>query len=282
MIKEGNIRFLKTAGNKFKYIDVIRKEIDKIEKPYVYVEPFLGSGSILINCIDDDIISYGFDSNENIINIFKHFKDINYEELEHFYNTYVLKFGNIGKEKEAYYSYRNEIYNKLYYKNNNKYSSMALYYLIRSCINSMIRFGPNGFNQSFGNRGRDIYLTKESLDFYKEKTKSAKFSCINFFDIPTKLFDNKNILWFLDPPYVGMGHVSYQDNFSKDNFEKFIDIITNKIKGKILYTDTWNEIHDIKLKNWRRIVLNKRLLTISPQLKKKNVAGKVEYLYCNF
>ena len=43
--------------------------------------------------------------------------------------AYSTAFGNIGKDKEAYYKYRDTIYNKKYYPYlDNKFSSIALYY----------------------------------------------------------------------------------------------------------------------------------------------------------
>lgn len=156
-MNKNKLSFLKYPGSKLRFIDIINKEILKIESEVeIYCEPFLGSGSIFLNLPFNFKKYYISDYDRNLIQIWNMFK-YDFEELQNFYLSEVLKYGNPGREKSVYYKIRDELNDK-YFLTNSKEESFYLYCISRNVINSMLRFGKKGINQGWGNRGYDLNL----------------------------------------------------------------------------------------------------------------------------
>ena len=145
----------------------------------------------------------------------------------------------------------------------------------------MLRFGPNGFNQSFGNGGRDIYFTNGSFSLLKSRLNDVEFDEKNFFDIDVGYFNDSDIVWFLDPPYFNSNDTVYGKNFTSNDINVFLDIISN-ITGKVIFTHFKDDLIDAKLEGWRKILLREyNVSDISPNTKKQPSYIK-ELMYCNF
>ena len=273
------LKFLKYVGNKFKYLDLIKAELDKCDKNNLFVEPFLGSGTVLVNLGYEFKKCYGFDINKPIIKLLNDFATISFKDIQKFYDNEVCRYGDISKSKEAYYSFRNDVYNKKYFNTGTKEESIGLFYLMRSCINSMIRFGPNGFNQSYGNRCGDIYLTETMLLDLQHSLNKAKIIYLDFFDIPNQIISSPGTTWFIDPPYFERNVVGYKQSFSEEKTIKFLNVVKN-IKGRVLYTNTGHKLNDEILDGWRKINI-RNMRSISPNRSAES-NNKVEVMYCNF
>ena len=155
-------KFFRYSGAKDRYVDLINLFINQTNKS-IYCEPFAGSGAILFNLqkeFDKYVIN---DIDRNIIRIYKSFKEISYEYYVLKVNEVFDKFGKFisdrrfspnnikNKEKENYYNFRNW-FNENHWKSETIDEGIYLHMLANSCINSMLRFGPNGMNQGYGNR----------------------------------------------------------------------------------------------------------------------------------
>ncbi|MBC8146850.1 MAG: DNA adenine methylase [Bacteroidetes bacterium] len=273
------IYFMASPGNKYGHIDKINTEINKCSNE-IYIEPFIGSCNVILNLQKDFKKKIGYDINKHILGIINTFSNINYNMLFEVYNNIVCMYGNIGKNKESYYKLR-DYYNKVHYNNESDEGNVILFYLIRSCINSMSRFGPNGFNQSFGDRGRDAYFTNSSFNIIKSRLNTIEFEEKNFFNIDTGYFDKSDTVWFLDPPYFNSTDTVYGKNFTNNDINGFLDIISN-ISGKVIFTHFEDELIDAKLESWRKVLLRKyNVSNISPNTKKQSLNIQ-EIMYCNF
>lgn len=254
---------IKYAGTKIKYVDLINEYINNTEGR-IYVEPFLGSGSVFLN-LEKEFDRYILnDKDRNVIRIFKSFKDADYELFKACENTILEKFGDIKKNKEDYYNFRNT-FNKKIYLSDDITEGIYLYFLYNSCINSMARFGPNGFNQSFGNRYRS--LTEEQFNSINKRLQKAEFYNMDFFDLD---IPNNSVL-FLDPPYFYKQTKNYEI-ISEDWFNRFIEYI-NESKNEIIYTDVNHNKID-----WERVSI-RTMQNISPNRKQEYTLD--EMLYTN-
>lgn len=223
--------FFGYSGSKLNYSNLINSKISIIStNKKVYIEPFVGSGAILFN-LDKQFEHYIInDIDRNIIRMYKSFKGISYTDYENSLDYIKDKFGSIKTSKESYYNFRNW-FNETYYNTDTIEEGLYLHSLTNSCINSMLRFGPNGMNQSYGNR----FFT---LDF-------PNFERINHILQRTEILNTsyKDVLdndgfFFFDPPYFSRD--AAYTGFSKEDAKEFIELIKYKV---FLYTDIQNEFN---------------------------------------
>ena len=278
------LKIFNYPGIKLQYCPLINSIINEAKDVDTFVEPFCGTASVLINLSKDFKKKVVNDLSPDIIRILKSFRDGNYEQLVKMYNDIASEFGNIKDSKEAYYNFRN-VYNSRYY-NNNKCIEKGFFLHIasRAAINSLFRVGPNGFNQSYGRRGNLIKMTKQEFDEIQKILLDTIFYTESYNNI-IDIYDDKNVLFFLDPPYVDRKiKGSYKDENLFDQ-NKFLNII-GKAKGKIIYTDIYDEtilerLEFISGYKWNyQIFVNKQ--NISPGKNKETKIDYRETIYYNF
>lgn len=252
---------IKYAGTKLKFTNKINEYINNTEGR-IYIEPFLGSGSVFLN-LEKEFDRYILnDKDRNVIRIFKSFKDADYELFKACENTIKERFGDIKKNKEDYYNFRNT-FNKKLYLSDDITEGIYLFFLYNSCINSMARFGPNGFNQSFGNRYKS--LTEEQFNNINKRLQKAEFYNMDFFDLDIP----ENSVMFLDPPYFYKQTKNYEiiDQTWYDNFIQYLKDSSNEI----IYTDV-----DHKDIDWNKEIIRK-MQNISPNRKEEYTLDECIY-----
>lgn len=250
------IRFMKYAGTKFFMLDIYKKLESQITAK-VYCEPFIGGGSIFFNTKEFDkyIIN---DINPYLIKIYESFKEVDSFEL---YKDLILRvfeeFGDIKKNKKDYYEFRSYV-NSLKNKETKQVEyGIYLHLLANSCINSMFRTGPNGFNQGWGNRF--YYLQdKEEFNIIKKRLSKTEIYNVPYHEL---LQNDKNIFYFLDPPYLEGRKKAGYDGFDSKRFLEFIEIIKN-LESEFLYTDTIKDensfLNNISIRKYQTIAPSKR------------------------
>jgi len=252
-------RFFTYSGSKFKYTELINPIINKTNKN-IYAEPFVGSGAILFNLEKD---------------IYKTFKNIEYEYFKEKEKFILDKFGffkakhmdieSKNEAKENYYNFRNW-FNKNYWNTNSIEEGIYCYMLSNMVINSMLRFGPNGMNQSFGNR----YYMIDEKTFSNIKNILEKTTIMNGdYKEVFRLYPDS--LFFLDPPYFSQDS-SYK-GFTEAQFKEFLDLIKDK---EYIYTDILNE-HNSFLDNK---ILVRNMSSTAPSSSKQKT-GNIEYVFCS-
>lgn len=255
------IRFMRYVGSKFKYVNKINRFINSSNKN-TYIEPFFGSGSVFFNLnkkFDKYIIN---DINPNLFRIYHSFKEIEFIDYINEINYIWKNFGDIKENKESYYSFRNW-FNVNYWKSNSIKEGIYLHFLCNTCINSLARFGPNGFNNSYGNC---FYkLDENSFNIIKNKLNNAEITSLDY----KELMNEKEALYFLDPPYF-QKEISYISNFNSLNLEEFLNLIKNK---EFIYTDILNEYN----KNLKYEVI-REMENISPN-RKRQKEGNFECIF---
>ena len=218
----------KYSGNKTFLSDYINDIIEKVIPEYKnYFEPFLGSGAIFynLNNFDNKKSFYLNDKDEYIYRIHNAISKAKYSDYEKCWTIINKTFGNIKEDKNAYYNFRNSWNLKFNTGTYNKIiSGLYLLILSSSCINSMLRFGPTGMNQSFGHR--KTILSEEEFNHFKNRISNAQITNKDFFNIFSNIQTYSNSIIFLDPPYQ-YREMTYNNGF---NVKKFIDSIKNPQK----------------------------------------------------
>lgn len=238
-----NIRVMRYSGSKFNFSNKFNSMISGFPEK-IYYEPFVGGGAVFANIHEDTLFSFNNisiyhinDLNPHIMSIWNFIKHMNYKVLDDIAKFIVMEFGDIKSNKESYYAYR-EYYNKTYHFTDNIMKGGYLYFLVNSCINSLARFGPNGFNQSFGN-----CLYQMGFETYNKVQIRLQIT-----NLTNKSYDEieyeENSIIFLDPPYFKRPS-SYTTNFTKDDYKKFVDFAVKLSDNrKIIYTDIEDEYAD--------------------------------------
>ncbi|MFW6311809.1 MAG: DNA adenine methylase, partial [Nanoarchaeota archaeon] len=235
------INYIPYPGNKKRWINLFRELLSDYNlKEYDLIEPFGGSG----------VFSLSFSSmfnriylNDNYIHLYKihsSFKNGTYKELESIINE-IWSYGDPKNNKKDYYKARNTLNKKYYSENINIKEGFYNWAISTFAIHSMMRFGPNGFNQGWGKRGLNRSQPTQLMN--PDKFKIINDSYKNIFlsnDDWTATLNNKinKNVYFLDPPYFDMKNGIY--DISKGDYLRYIEKVKS-IKGLILYTDIFSE-----------------------------------------
>lgn len=256
-MKDKKISLIRYSGNKLKFSESFNSLIEN-NKCDCYCEPFLGSGAIFLNLKKEFKHYFLVEKNEHVYSIWKAFKLYKYNEFK-IISDFVCKHWNL-RNKEEYYNFR-DYYNKNWHNSSNDLKGFYLYFLANSCINSMLRFGPNGMNQSYGNRL--TIVTKKVYNLIYNKLQKANLILDNF----KNHLDYEDCLYFFDPPYIERV-MTYNNLFCNNDLK----ILINNLPNNYIYTDTENELNKNLDKN-----LIRKMKNTAPS--KKSEITKLEYYY---
>ncbi len=264
----------KYSGRKLAYVDQINSIYHNMlfsldTKKLTYIEPFLGTGSVFYNLtlpFKEYILN---DLDTNVIKIHKAIKENSLSTYKDFL-SYINKNWPSLKDKECYYDFRNH-FNKNIWKKNDPFEGFWLQFLYNTCINSMARFGPNGFNQGFGDRTGKRFATDEMYTYFHDKLQRATLYNMDFFKLLKELnVKESEQFLFLDPPYIRR-EAAYT-TISEDFYSTFISYLENH-SGKFIYTDI-----DENQLNMSKLILRDSMNNTAPSsLKEKTNMSEVAY-----
>jgi DNA adenine methylase len=181
-----------------------------------YHELFLGGGSVLLALLSyqkNNIIKingniYAYDINETLINFFI---NVQKHPLKLFEKISEL---NQQTNKESYYYYIRNRYNKL--TNMNSIESSALFlFLNKTCFRGIFRTSKNGFNVPYGNYNNPIIINKTHLLEISELIQNVIFKHCDFKD--SIKFIKENDFVYLDPPYFNTYNNYTNNKFYQHN-----------------------------------------------------------------
>lgn len=263
--------FFRYSGSKQKYARLISKMIRTGKK--VYCEPFAGSGGVLFNLPNSMFDRYVVnDIDRNITQMYSAFKRTTYSEYLNFRKDLEAEFGqfassrtvSLDEAKENYYTFRNW-FNAHVWQSGDKLEGLCLHVLACSCINSFLRFGPEGMNQSFGDR--DMIIGREDFSKISEVLSKSEIVCEDYRNLLSQ-----DAFYFLDPPYASQD--SSYSGFSDSDQAEFVENIDGL---EFLYTDILTE-HNKRLNRYKL----REMRSTSPNANKQVRNGNVEYLFSSY
>ena len=263
------LNYIKYPGNKTAYLEIILNLIPKnITR---FIEPFGGSGTVSLevsklSSIDQILLN---DLDVRIYQIHRSFQKGSYEELCEVIDE-VWSYGNPREVKEDYYKARTELNAKYFNKSGVK---PGFYYYVIStfAINSMMRFGPSGFNQGWGFRGIKSFDLNH-FNALKEAYSKIDVSCMDY-TLFGAFGNDENTLLFADPPYADKESGTY--SFTQEQQTNFLQFIESW-KGPVIYTDV---LHDKLSPKWNHKILRTTMGMAKPGT---TVEHKSEAIYFNF
>lgn len=232
---------IKSQGKKTKLVSWIKKVKDEIKKERnikssIYVEPFIGTGVVGFNIAGKNAVFS--DTNIHLIKFYNAIKskELTSEKVRLYLEEESKKLKATGIDKNSYYYEVRDRFNKLG-------SSYDFLFLTRACFNGMMRFSRKGyFNVPFckkPERFSPSYITKivNQVKWLEEKIEKNNWEFIvsDFKDIINKYKNKKNVIMYLDPPYIGR-HTDYFNGWGDKEETELANLLKETKHGFILST----------------------------------------------
>lgn len=260
-----------------------------VKNKKIYIEPYLGSGIVLINVLKNNNIMgyekfYVNDINSNIINFYimlrddleKLIKEV--KKLEKIYNNY-----DMTNKEIMYYKLRDK-YNSKKTKNTSKV--ILFYFLMKAGFNGVYRENSKGlFNVPFGKKN----IITVNCDNLREI--SSLIQNVEFYNMDYKLFlrmlkDKKKIsdsFIYCDPPYLPEDmcvtkriDIYTREYFDHEEFFSEIKKYNTDIMISLAHTKKSDEIYNKD--NFHIVSISNIMRTINP----KKVFSSEEIGYVNY
>lgn len=224
------MNYIAYLGNKSRYSGLI---IDSLNGRFnkLFVEPFGGSGAVSLE-VALHARAFINEIDVNVFMIHHAFKHGTYETLDSILRELWSK-GDPINDRQTYYAIRTQM-NESYFGSGTIEEGFYNWAITKFAINSMARFGPNGYNQGWGNRGVTLRdMPRHRFEGIKKRYENIELSNQDFFtmELPSGIL-------FVDPPYVTMESGTY--SFTERQYDAFIE----KIKAwpdEVVYTDVFSE-----------------------------------------
>ncbi len=233
---------IRWAGSKKKLLNEML-EVSFPKKEKNYIEPFLGSGIVLINLLNNaDNFSfsefYVNDINVNIINLYKMIRDKN-DLLIKKTKKLESRFNQVSEEEKEkmYYEYRDK-FNSANTTQDDK--TIYFFFLMKTGFNGVYRENSKGlFNVPFGKK-KTICFDYDNLIKISNLIQNVKF-----YNLDYKLFIdmlerdgkiNKSFI-YCDPPYLK----------EDSSTSKVIEIYTKESFNHIEFSKKLNNLNNCKI-----------------------------------
>lgn len=226
---------IRWAGSKKKLLNEMLHAFEKDND--VYIEPFLGSGIVLLNVLENRMYKkyYVNDINDNLILFYNTLKNDairlikRIDVLCHEYNS----FAN-SEEKWDYFYKKRDSFNKKQIRNVTR--SALFWFLMKAGYNGVYRVNSKGkFNVPCGKRDK-IVCNKEKMEEISRKIQNVEFFCMDynlFIDMILEREKKKSIFMYCDPPYMpetesSEKHILYtQNGFEHKKFMRYMNELHN-------------------------------------------------------
>lgn len=250
MIPKNKIDFIKSPMNwpgcKYKYLNqlypIFPNNINN------FIDLFCGGLDVICNI--PAIKKYANDIDKNLINIYKNFQNISFEELISFIEFRIKEFKLTRFNYEGFITYKD-----LYNSSETYHTPLDLFVLSRFSYNNLIEVKNDKFVGSFGFDRSDFNLTQRAhTKFLHNNIKDVSFSSINFLDFNLDNFTSNDFI-YIDPPYLISPDLYNSICWNEEKeyqLYKFLDIINKEknikwaVSNLITHKGKDNEI----LTNW--------------------------------
>jgi DNA adenine methylase len=239
-----NRPFLKWAGGKYKTLPHLLPHFDKSVE--VFVEPFVGAGSVWLNTNYKSYILS--DINSDLINVFKCLQMHGQAFID-----YCKEFFVDGNTEEKFLLNRSRFNNA---RDPSERSALFVY-LNRHCFNGLCRYNSSGqYNVPYG-KYRTMYFPEKEMLFFCEKAKSAAFYCEDFSQTFNRIRDIACVV-YTDPPYIATSKTSsfvdyYSGGFDLLKQEQLVNEIKT-CKGKVVASNSVTSDYLYNLDNFDEII----------------------------
>lgn len=213
---------IKWSGSKRKQAQTIIQHIPKHTR---YVEPFLGGGAVLFHNASNAIAS---DIYQPLID----FWSLVQKDPQDLIANYHKQWTKLQSDLPAYYYVVRERFNE-------KQDARDLNFLLRTCVNGIVRFNDKGdFNNSFhlSRKGMNPQLFAKNVLEWSDQIKGVEFLCCDYEETLNRC--KKGDFVYFDPPYLGSKN-RYINDLDFDRLLKNLDNLNKRsIKWALSFDGT--------------------------------------------
>lgn len=215
--------FLKWAGGKTQLLSQIEQQLPTqvINKPFTYIEPFVGSGAmlfwVLANCPNAQKAVIN-DINADLINCYltiKHDVEALIDTLQRWEIEYHALSGD-NDAKKAYFYEKRALFNT---RQSSQTQQSALFiFLNRTCFNGLYRVNrKNEFNVPIGSYKKPQICFADNLTVVSKALQKVTVLCGDY--TRTEKYASGNTLFYFDPPYKPLTETASFTAYAKDAFD---------------------------------------------------------------
>ena len=291
--------FVKWAGGKSQIIDIIDEKIWSIRQnmdSFIYVEPFVGGGSVLFHLLETcSDMKYAVinDMNEPLMNVYRTIRDNDeYIKVKDFIYSLQDEY-NKSEDKQSKYLENRTLYN-LWLNHDidmpDAWGSAMFIFLNKCGFNGLYRVNSNGaFNVPWGQKKHLYIFNEDALDkchvaLQKVVVMSGDYSKTDIF-LDVANASNCGVIYYLDPPYKPVSNqsfVSYTkysfDDRNQVQLKSFCDKINAKGGRFLLSNSKCGDYFDILYKGYGIETISAKRMINSIGTKRGDVE---EVLICN-
>lgn len=226
--------FVKWAGGKSQLINIIDEKIGDLRqnsKEFIYVEPFVGGGSVLFHLLDTcSNMKYAVinDANAQLINVYKVIADDDkYIEFKtHLYDIQ-KDYNDDPNKKDKYIMYRHQyndwIKGKLILSD--AWGAAAFIFLNKCGFNGLYRVNKKGeFNVPWGKKDHIYIFNEDELDKCHIAIRSKVIFMTGDYRNTGMMIDiakleKTDIIYYFDPPYKKISQTSSFTSYTASSFD---------------------------------------------------------------
>ncbi len=215
--------FLKWAGGKTQLIEQIKQQLPSavINKPFTYIEPFVGSGAVLFYLLSrfpnlqQAVIN---DINADLMNCYLTIKNdaqALITVLQMWESEYHAISENIEAKKTYFYDKR-ALFNT---RQSGQIEQSALFiFLNRTCFNGLYRVNrKNEFNVPIGSYKKPQICFADNLLAASKVLQNVTILCGDYEQ--TAQYATENTLFYFDPPYKPLSETASFTAYAKEQFD---------------------------------------------------------------
>lgn len=234
------LNFFPYIGGKGRLADTIIKLIPEHK---IYVEPFGGSGKVLLNKPLSKIEVYN-DADLRLSNLF-YVVAFKFKEFEE-------KVNRLAYSRALFRKFHKELKFKTLKLEELGDVDLAVktYYTIRASFNG--QFTTRSLSQSYTKNGASIFFNGlDNLSAIHERLKNVVIEFLSYDKILDKYIEREDTFIYLDPPYFGAEHY-YEAKFTLEDHKKMLSMLKNA-KAKWLLSGYANDLYDTELEGFYRL-----------------------------
>lgn len=214
--------FLKWAGGKTQLIEQIEQQLPAgvTEKPFTYIEPFVGSGAVLFYLLNrfphlhHAVIN---DINADLINCYLTVKH-DVKTLIEILQIWESEYHNISEgsdDKKSYFYEKRALFNT---RESAQTKQSALFiFLNRTCFNGLYRVNrKNEFNVPVGSYKKPQICFAENLMAASDALQKVTILCGDY--TQTEKHTTDNTLFYFDPPYKPLSATANFTAYAQNQF----------------------------------------------------------------